>query len=620
MNLNVGVPSSSPPTSMSEESLRPSSNHVGSQFGGNNSELADSANNGYLLRATAEEPTGATLDDPVIVVRKDGGQIVGNGHKEMPMAQFVEDIGAEVDIEIEENGKLIRKRLPGVLRKNGRREIREKDCYNKLGFSFPWYKKWTILTVIFWVQMSMNFNTSVYPNGITLISEDKGISMQKARVSQMLFLVTYAFGCELWAPWSEEFGRWPVMQLSLFFVNVWQILGALAPNFASICVARALGGFSSAGGSVTLGMVADMWEANDQGYAVAYIVLSSVGGTSIGPVFGGIMQDQLNWHWNFWIQLIFGGVVELCHFFLVCETRATILMDREARRRRKSGEDLNIYGPNEIKPKRIDIKEFMYIWKRPFVMFLTEPIIGCLSLLSGFSDALIFIAMDSTQLTYQQYGWGATACGLIYVAILVGYLCAWLIHLPDVWRQIHVMNKYGESARFSERRMLLLLFLAPLEPIGLFIYGWTGLGPGYGIPWIAPTIGLWLIAIANYSIYMSTIDYMIASYGPFSASATGANGFARDFLAGISTMYASPMYDNIGDKFHLAWASTLLGCIAIMVAIPIYVFYWKGPLIRKRSKFAQALAADKKFEHREDDTLETASSDLTGEEKIASSS
>ncbi len=39
---------------------------------------------------------------------------------------------------------------------------------------------------------------------------------------------------------------------------------------------------------------------------------------------------------------------------------------------------------------------------------------------------------------------------------------------------------------------------------------------------------------------MATIDYMIASYGPYSASATGGNGLARDFLAGIAAMYATP--------------------------------------------------------------------------------
>ena len=58
-----------------------------------------------------------------------------------------------------------------------------------------------------------------------------------------------------------------------------------------------------------------------------------------------------------------------------------------------------------------------------------------------------------------------------------------------------------------------------------------------------------LVAIANYAIYMSTIDYMVASYGVYSASATGGNGFARDFLAGISAMYASVC---ITIPFHLS--------------------------------------------------------------------
>jgi hypothetical protein len=33
-------------------------------------------------------------------------------------------------------------------------------------------------------------------------------------------------------------------------------------------------------------------------------------------------------------------------------------------------------------------------------------------------------------------------------------------------------------------------------------------------------------------------------------------------------------------KYHLQWASTLLGCVGFLVMIPIYVFYWKGPEIR----------------------------------------
>ena len=48
--------------------------------------------------------------------------------------------------------------------KDGKIELTEEDCYDELGFSFPKWKKWTILSIIFMVQVSMNFNTSLYSN------------------------------------------------------------------------------------------------------------------------------------------------------------------------------------------------------------------------------------------------------------------------------------------------------------------------------------------------------------------------------------------------------------------------------------------------------------------------
>lgn len=175
----------------------------------------------------------------------------------------------------------------------------------------------------------------------------------------------------------------------MFLVNIWQLPVALAPNFATVLVGRALGGLSSAGGSVTLGMIADLFEADVQQYAVAYVVFSSVGGSVLGPIVGGFVEQHVSeWRWTIWIQLIFGGVVQIIHLICVPETRATILMDRIAKQRRKNGED--IYGPNEIIPwsERFTVSEILHYWGRPFVMFVTEPIVLVLSLLSGFSDAL----------------------------------------------------------------------------------------------------------------------------------------------------------------------------------------------------------------------------------------
>jgi len=478
-------------------------------------------------------------------------------------------------------------------------ELTEDDCYDELGFSFPNWKKWYILTVIFIVQVSMNFNTSLYSNAIPGISEEFGVSAQAARCGAMIFLVLYAFGCELWAPWSEEFGRWPILQLSLFLVNIWQLPVALAPNFATIMVGRALGGLSSAGGSVTLGMIADMWESDTQQYAVAYVVFSSVGGSILGPIVGGFSEQYLDWRWSIWIQLIFGGFVQLLHFFTVPETRTTIMMNRIAKKRRKADPSANVWGPDELVPfrDRFSAKEVLKTWIRPFHMFLTEPIVLVLSLLSGFSDALIFMFIQSFAIVYGQWEFTPVQIGLAFIPIGVGYLLAWLSFIPAIRRNIKQRAQHPDDERVQyEGRLWWLLYTAPCLPIGLIGFAWTIQGPP--IHWIGSMIFAAVVGIANYAIYMATIDYMICAYGPYSASATGGNGWARDFLAGVLTVPATPFFTNIGaaSGYNLEYATTILFCVSFVLVIAVYIIYWKGPVLRKRSPFAQALAVEGKEE------------------------
>ncbi|PGH16677.1 hypothetical protein AJ79_01549 [Helicocarpus griseus UAMH5409] len=475
-----------------------------------------------------------------------------------------------------------------------KREITEDECYDKLGYNWPKWKNWSYLCAVAFVQVSMNFNTSVYPSAVPALSEHFHISEQHARVGQMIYLVTYSIGCELWAPWSEEFGRWPILQLSMFLINVWQLPAALAQNWGSVVVARGLGGVSTAGGSVTLGLIADLYEAETQQFPLAFIVLSSTLGTSIGGVIGGPIARFLYWRWFFWIQLIFGGVTQAIIFFMP-ESRSTILMDKEAKRRRKTGEDPNVYGPNELKKPRVSAKEAFRIWIRPFHMLLTEPIVFCLSLLSGFSDALIFTFLESFPIVYRErWGFGTLAVAWSIIPINLAYFITYATYWPWFKRDEYIRKTKGNDFLAPERRLKWLLFLAPLEPIGLFGFAWTSLGDEYGVHWIGSMVFSTCVGIANYAIYLSSVDYMVAAYGVYSASATGGNAFARDLLAGISAMYATPMYTNIGDKFHVEYASTVLACLSCVVVIPIYVFYWKGPQIRARSKFAQSLAEENK--------------------------
>lgn len=275
------------------------------------------------------------------------------------------------------------------------------------------------------------------------------------------------------------------------------------------------------------------------------------------------------------------------------------MMNRIAKKRRKAGEP-NIWGPDELVPfkERFSVREVLITWIRPFRMFLTEPIVLVLSLLSGFSDALVFMFIQSFAIVYAQYNFSTVAIGLAFIPIGIGYIIAWLAFIPAIRRNIKErQTKPNDEKAQYESRLWFLLFTAPCLPIGLFGFAWTILP---SVHWIGSMIFSAIIGIANYSIYMATIDYMICAYGPYSASATGGNGWSRDFLAGVLTIPATPFFENIGAKPHsksedpnLEYACTILACIATVLVLAVYVIYWKGPVLRKRSPFAQQLAQAK---------------------------
>ncbi|CAJ2503498.1 Uu.00g108920.m01.CDS01 [Anthostomella pinea] len=478
-----------------------------------------------------------------------------------------------------------------VVRDDGKVIITEQEYPEALGFYYSTLKKWRILTVIFLVQTSMNLNTSLYANGQAGIARQFEVSPQTTVSGAAIFLITYAFGCELWAPWSEEFGRKPILQASLFLVNICCLPVALAPRgISSILVGRAFGGLFSAGGSVTLGMVADMFTTDQQELPLAYIVLSSVGGSIVGPIVGGFVETDLPWQWTIWIQLIVSAFVQMLHFFFVPETRSSVLLDAHAKKLRASNQRPNAYGPNELKSWKeyIALKEMLSIWGRPFKMFVMEPIVSVLSALSGFSDALIFMQIQSFGLVFGNWGFTKIQTGLAFLPIGLAYVLAYLLFIPIFRRnrRLRQAHPLSEHAQY-ESRMWCLLYMAPCLPIGLLIFAWTSTPL---VHWIAPMIGCVFIGIANYAIYMATIDYMVAAYGPYSASATGGNGFARDFLAGCLTWLAAPYYHSFQMHNGLQIANTVLAAISLLLVAATFVIYWKGPSMRRRSPFAQSIS------------------------------
>jgi hypothetical protein len=79
------------------------------------------------------------------------------------------------------------------------------------------------------------------------------------------------------------------------------------------------------------------------------------------------VEQYLSWRWNFYIQLMFGVVVQLVHALTVPETRSTVMLDRKAKEMRKQNQ-ANVYGPNGSKSlrQRLSWKEIKKTMWRPY--------------------------------------------------------------------------------------------------------------------------------------------------------------------------------------------------------------------------------------------------------------
>ena len=67
--------------------------------------------------------------------------------------------------------------------------LTEEQAYKALGFAFSPLKKWAILTSVFIVQISMNFNAAIYGNAVSGMSKELGMTETQAKYGQMIFLV-----------------------------------------------------------------------------------------------------------------------------------------------------------------------------------------------------------------------------------------------------------------------------------------------------------------------------------------------------------------------------------------------------------------------------------------------
>lgn len=101
-------------------------------------------------------------------------------------------------------------------------------------------------------------------------------------------------------PFMEDVGIRPTYLTMYILFTIFVMVQAVAPNFATLNVARVIAG--ACGGVLQNsvdGMAADLWQ-HDQRKRTTSLTLytfSLLGGVTFGPVFGGAIIKFLDWRW-----------------------------------------------------------------------------------------------------------------------------------------------------------------------------------------------------------------------------------------------------------------------------------------------------------------------------------
>ena len=119
-----------------------------------------------------------------------------------------------------------------------------------------------------------------------------------------VFLLAQAVSVPIYAKFSDQFGRKPIMLIGVGLFLVGSILCGLAWNMPALIVFRGLQGLGAGAIMPTsMTIVGDLYSvaerATVQGYIASVWAISAV----VGPALGGIFVEVLDWRWIFFVNI-----------------------------------------------------------------------------------------------------------------------------------------------------------------------------------------------------------------------------------------------------------------------------------------------------------------------------
>ncbi|KZF23887.1 putative MFS transporter [Xylona heveae TC161] len=427
-----------------------------------------------------------------------------------------------------------------------------------------------------------NLAAVMFAPGALALVHDFGITNTiVASLTVTIYILGFAIGPLVLASLSETYGRLMVYHMCNVVYIGFTIGCALSTDTAMFLVFRFICGCAASSPmSIGGGTIADLHVEAERGKAMALFGLGPLLGPFliirqvIGPVIGGFVTQDLSWRWTFWLILILSSVVSLIALAVMRETYEPILLERKAARLRKAtGNDrlqARTYN-KDLTPQQLLARAVV----RPTKMLIFSPIVLLLSIYCAFMFGLTYLLFTTFPAVFEEtYGWGPGIAGLAYLGLGLGMIFS--IALFGLLSDKLLNQPRGGTVERPELRLLLMMWLSPMVPVGFFWYGWSA---HYHTHWIVPILGTFFIGLSSFLILMPAQIYLVDAFGSkAAASALAGNVVLRSLFGAFLPLAGPRMYSTLG----LGWGNSLLAFIALaFVPVPLF-FYKYGERLRNR--------------------------------------
>jgi EmrB/QacA subfamily drug resistance transporter len=184
-------------------------------------------------------------------------------------------------------------------------------------------KWWTLAAVAFGLFMIMLDNTIV---NVALPSIERSLHMSISSLEWIVtaYALTFAALLITGGKLGDLYGRRKMFIAGLVVFTLASLACGLAPSAGFLIGARAVQGVGAAlMNPATLSIITATFPPKERGQAIGIWAGVSALALAIGPLVGGLIVDNINWHWIFYVNIPVGVVGIIVSRLVITESRDT---------------------------------------------------------------------------------------------------------------------------------------------------------------------------------------------------------------------------------------------------------------------------------------------------------